>query len=306
MSAGFFMSEFLPFMRNTHANGLCHALQLLLTHALRALVPDDVVLAPVAPAEAVVPDPLNPQHYSRPSSQRSVQLSTRRSPRRAPSLSSDDRSPQRSQCSHRSPRLSPHRGSQNSSRRSPRHSSRRSPYHESLYSFQSTPRQHRHSPRHSQDSARRSPCRSPHRSASRSMPYSSQHSPVRSPTRSPVRSPARSPHALPPLPPAVRRRSDRRDPSPSLSPHHSRPKATSRPRSAQHRVSEPKYGGSSHRRTHASSTPMSMRLPTPPSRSDLVRTHSLPALDLTQGVHFIHETSADASDASRSRSKFAL
>jgi hypothetical protein len=55
VTVGFFLSEFLPFVRNTHANGLMHAIQLLATHALQVFSPGG---APVqAPAPAPVPAP---------------------------------------------------------------------------------------------------------------------------------------------------------------------------------------------------------------------------------------------------------
>lgn len=58
VTVGFFLSEFLPFVRNTHANGLMHAIQLLATHALQVFSPGGAPVQAPAPAPAPAPEPV--------------------------------------------------------------------------------------------------------------------------------------------------------------------------------------------------------------------------------------------------------
>jgi hypothetical protein len=60
VSVAFVLSEFLPFVRDTQANGLLHAIQLLASRAAGVLtVPAPVAPNPVAP-NPVAPNPVAP------------------------------------------------------------------------------------------------------------------------------------------------------------------------------------------------------------------------------------------------------
>ena len=58
ITVAFFTSEFLPFVRDTKANGLVHALKLLASHAVQAFSAEpDVVIEPTVRRRASTPPP---------------------------------------------------------------------------------------------------------------------------------------------------------------------------------------------------------------------------------------------------------
>ena len=91
VSVAFVLSEFLPFVRDTQANGLLHAIQLLASRAAGVLtVPAPVAPNPVAP-NPVAPNPVapNPVAPVAPNPVAPVDRSYRKKKRRSRSRSVD-------------------------------------------------------------------------------------------------------------------------------------------------------------------------------------------------------------------------